>query len=248
MGCGPRKTAWEIDAPWFGQIRKELDIDTGLVVAGERFHQVGMITPEDGRKGGTLLFRSPQCWTEWRVTTTEQHVPVPFYTRTGPASWSAMRLTSGCAIEYRVRGTFGTLVDQDTGIILNTPASEADTKIAFWLENDFMSRQPLEVLPIAGDVVPPADLEPIPASSRVLVGFTPQLTRFCFVGCPRRLNIQAVYPGSPNVLASKQTAGPANGDDSFYLGQWAALQLENLDPENTAPFKVVWSEEPGGNI
>ena len=247
MSCDGSHQEKPLLYPPGAEIRHQFAIDDGLIVAGERFHPIGAIQPPDGRFGGHLLVRSPNCWMEWRITTVWNHVEIPTYVRTGPASWSAFRLTSGCQIEYRCPATSRFIVEQNTGILTSTPVSESDVQGAFWFEPDWKARTPTEVLPLAGDVVPPADFEPLAPGTRSVIGYAPRMTRFVFVGCPQRLNVQAVYQGSPNILASKLVNGPNNGDDSFYIGQWAALQLENLDPENAAPFKLVWSEEPGGN-
>lgn len=239
-----------IDYPPCDQIRRRLNIGNGLEIATERMYHIGSIQPADGRFGGTLWFRSPNCWSEFEINTVWNHVNIPNYVRCGPASWASIRITSGCDIMARFPAQMDLLVDQQTGLISTTGVvpSEEDIQAMYWFEPDVAARTPLETLPIVGDVVPPADLEPVAAATTIRVGYTPRLTRFAMVSCPARLFVSASYP--PAALAPhglKQISGPNDGDTSFYLGPWSELGLQNLDPENAAKFKVVWSEEPGGN-
>jgi len=239
-----------IDYPPCDQIRKRLNVGNGLAVATERMYPIGSIQPEDGRFGGTLFFRSPNCWAEFEIRTVWNHVTIPNYIRTGPASWGAMRLTSGCEIFARFPAHMDLLVDQRTGLISTTGAipSEEDIQAFYWFEPDFNARTPLETLPIVGDTVPPADLEPVPASTAIRVGYTPRLTRWVMASSPGRLGLTASYPpGAALPHGTKRINGPLLGDTSFYLGPWSELGLDNLDPEAAARFKIVWSEMPGGN-
>lgn len=237
-----------IDYPPCDQIRKRLNLGNGLALATERMYPIGSIQPEDGRFGGTLYFRSPNCWGEFEIHTVWNHVVIPTYIRTGPASWGAMRITSGCEIYGRFPAAMDLVVDQQTGLISTTGAvpSEEDIQAFYWFEPDFNSRTPLETLPIVGDRGPPADLEAIPGNTTIRVGYTPRLTRWAMVSSNLRLGITASYPTLPAPHGMKTVNGPAQGDTSFYLGPWSELGLVNA-ADNPANFKVVWSEMPGGN-
>tara|TARA_Y100001973_G_C5206872_1_gene342088 strand:- start:3102 stop:3833 length:732 start_codon:yes stop_codon:yes gene_type:complete len=229
------------------EIRHEMTLaDGSLIVAPEVPAPCGAIQPPDGRWGGTLFFRSPNCWVTWYTRTVWNHVNIPTTVRTGPASWAAIRLTSGCDISYQVAATSRTVVAQDTGIDTLAPTTESDIRAAYWFEPDFKSNTPLEVFPIAGDVVPPADMEPIPPGANRVIGYCPRMTRFAMVSSPTRITAFAEYPGSLSRLGSELIQGPNLGDDSFHIGQWARLVLENLNDE-PAPFKVLWSDQPGGS-
>ncbi len=229
------------------QIRKRLQGAEILANLGaELLASAGGINPCDGRTGGTLFLSSPNAWCEWTTRTVWDHVTVDGVHRTGPASWSAVRLDSGADIFYNLKSRETNLVDQNTGIRSSVLLTPDDIAVQWWYQPDFLARTPLQTFPIVGAAVPPADMEPIAGATLQDIGYCPRLTRFALVSACARLNILAEYPPSVVPHGCKQLNGPLDGDTSFYLGQWSLLQLQNLG-EPAVPFKVVWSEQPGGN-
>lgn len=229
------------------QIRNELigGAITGFAGLEQRV-AIGSIFECDGGPGGYLYFSSANCWTEWFTFTNQNHVEVPTCNRTGPASWSAIRIDSGVNIFFNLKALEVFRVDQDTGRRLAVPTAAPDFNVRWWFQPGVDARTPLETFPITYDTTPQADNPPLVGGGFVTpIGYCPRLTRFALCSSSSRLNLQAAFPGSLLVHGEKQLNGPVTGDTSFYLGQWSMLQVENV--ADLAPFKVVWSEQPGGN-
>jgi len=229
------------------QIRNEISGPMIVALAGtETRTGIGSVFPCDGDRGGWLYVSSPNAWVEWFITTTQNHVDViDAGARTGPASWSAIRLDSGANITFNVKAVETLIVNQDTGIRTTTPITPNDIAVRFWFQPGVESRTPIEVYPLTAGVTPQADFVPIPAGATFDVGYTPRLTRFAMISAPLRLNAQAIFPGGA-VHGQEQIAGPNDGDSTFYLGPWSLLRLQNAGLV-AVPCKILWSQLPGAH-
>lgn len=229
------------------QIRNESRGDQINVLAGtETLTSLGSVYPCDGEIGGTLYMSSPNAWVSWFVSSSQNHITVvDASARTGPASWAAIRVESGCAIRYRVHAVETQIVDQNTGLRTTAPMIREELAARWWYVPGLRSDIPGEVFPIVAGITPQADIGLLPAVTVTDLGYCPRLTRYAMISSALRMNALAVFPGSA-VHGQEQISGPNDGDSTFYLGPWSLLQLENNNAA-AIPAKIIWTTLPGAH-